>query len=164
MSELLPLDKSEFDIRTLDDEIRVDALCRDLLQRFYQYLLDKSMVPGEASLLASGADYYTRDFVIGAKQKNILDEQPGAVRQFAGNWYITNTLEPNMRELSAHLAGVKAFYGFLRESGLVSDQFLRIVEQECENGAYYRDRIEAFWSIRGDGYFAWEKECTLKDR
>ncbi len=163
MNETLLIDKKEFDIHTLDDEIRVDALCRELLHRFYRHLVDNETVPGEASALASSADYFTRDFVIAKKQKNILDEQEGTIRQFAGNWYIISTLEPNMRELCGHLDGVKAFYGFLHKCGLVSNEFLQTVEEECDQRAYYEERIESFWEIRGDGYFAWEKDCTLKD-
>jgi hypothetical protein len=163
MNELVSIEKSEFDVYTLDDEIRVDALCSDLLRTFYRYLLGKNIPAGEATALASGADYFTRDFVIARKQKNILDIRPGTVRQFAGNWYIANTLEPNIRELSGHLAGVKAFYGFLRECGIIADEILLAIEKECDDGDYYEDRIESFWEIQGDGYFAWDRECTLKD-
>ena len=101
--------------------------------------------------------------MVARKQKNILDVQPGIVRQFAGNWYITNTLEPNIRELSVHLEGVRAFYVFLRECGIISDELLLAIGNECNNSDYYKMRIESFWEIRGDGYFAWERECTLKD-
>ncbi len=163
MNEMSSVEKSDFDIRTLDDEIRVDALCRDLLQMFYRYLMKKDIPAAEATVLASGADYFTRDFVISRKQKNIFDMRPGTVRQFAGNWYITNTLEPDMRELSCHLAGIKAFYGFLCERGMISGETLSIIEKECEDDDYYSYRIESFWKIQGDDYFAWETECTLKD-
>jgi hypothetical protein len=163
MNDVLLVDKKEFEINSLDDEIRVDNLCGGLLQRFYRYLLDKDIVPGNATALASGADYFTRDFVIARKQKSIFEEQPGMVRQFAGNWYITNTLEPDIGELSTYLDGVKTFYRFLHEYRLISDQFLSSVERECDDGAFYEERIKSFWEIRDDGYFAWESECTLKD-
>ena len=163
MNEIPRIEKKEFDIHSLEDEIRVDGLCGELLQRFYRHLLDSNILPGEASTLASSADYFTRDFVIAIKQKNILEEKPGIVRQFAGNWYIANTLEPNMRELAGHLTGLKAFYGFLHAFGLISGEFLHAVEKECDDGSYYGERIETFWKIQGDGYFAWERECTLKD-
>jgi hypothetical protein len=159
----LPIDKSDFTINSLDDELRVDALCRDLLQKFYAHLLDTQVPPTEASALASSADYYIRDFVIDKKQRNILDERSGIVRQFAGTWYILNTLEPNMKELSCHLGGILAFYRFLYGNGSVSANFLDVVEKECNDIAYYEGRIASFWKIRGDGYFAWEKECTFKD-
>ncbi len=164
MNDVLFVDKSEFEINSLDDEIRADNLCRELLQRFYRELLDGDFPPGEATALASGADYYTRDFLIGRKQQNIFEELPGVVRQFAGNWYITNTLEPEIRELSAHLEGVKAFYSFLHDHSLISDGYLATLKNECGDSSYYEDRIKTFWEIRGDGYFAWERECTLKNR
>ncbi len=163
MNEMLSVKKSDFDVHTLDDEIRVDALCRDLLQMFYRHLLEKGIPAGEATGLASGADYFTRDFVISRKQRNIFDMQPGIVRQFAGNWYITSTLEPDLGELSGHLAGIRAFYRFLYESGMIAGEILSTIEKECGDEEYYRDRIESFWRIQGDGYFAWERECTLKD-
>jgi hypothetical protein len=164
MNDVLLVDKSEFEINSLDDEIRVDNLCGDLLQKFYRYLLDKEIPPGDATALASGADYFTRDFVIARKQKNIFDEQPGMVRQFAGNWYITNTLEPDARELCSYLEGVKAFYRYLHEHRLVSGRYLAAVENECNDRVFYEERIKSFWEIRGDGYFAWESECTLKEQ
>jgi hypothetical protein len=163
MNKLSTIDKKDFDIRTIEDEIRVDGLCRDLLQTFYRHLLDSDILPVEASALASSADYFTRDFVVAIKQGNILDEKPGIVRQFAGNWYIANTMEPNMRELSGHLAGLKAFYGFLHASGFIGGEYLGAIEGECDDSSYYEQRIESFWKIQGDGYFSWERECTLKD-
>lgn len=163
MSETLPFGKSDFDVHSLEDEIRVDALCGDLLREFYQYLLEKNVPAGEAAALASGADYFTRDFVIARMRKNILDIMPGTVRKFAGNWYITSNLEPNIGELSGHLAGVKSFYGFLRARGTVGDGILTAVEKECAEIHYYRSRIESFWEIQDDGYFVWERECSLKD-
>lgn len=163
MNEVLTIEKNEFDVHTLDDEIRVDALCSDILHMFYRHLLEKNIPEAEATSLASGADYFTRDFVVARRQKNILDAEPGIVRQFAGNWYITNTLEPNIRELSSYLGGVRAFYAFLNDSGLISDELLLSIEKECDNLDYYKARIDSFWEIRGDGYFEWERECTLKD-
>jgi hypothetical protein len=163
MNKLSTIDKKDFDIRTIEDEIRVDGLCLDLLQRFYRHLLDSDILPVEASALASSADYFTRDFVVAIKQGNILDEKPGIVRQFAGNWYIANTIEPNMRELSGHLAGLKAFYGFLHASGFIGSEYLGAIEVECDDSSYYEQRIDSFWEIQGDGYFSWERECTLKD-
>ncbi len=163
MTEAVSVKKSDFDVHSLEDEIRVDALCCDLLRAFYRYLLDKNIPPVESTALTSGADYFTRDFVIAYKQKNILDIPPGTIRQFSGNWYITNTLEPNIRELSGYLAGVKEFYGFLNECGIISKQIMPSILQECDDHEFYEGRIQSFWEIHGDGYFAWERECTLKD-
>lgn len=154
-----------FDIRNLQDEIRVDALCRDLLGCFCRSLTDHDgLSPAEAGALAHGADYFLREFVIPDRQENIFRLRPGRVRQFAGNWYIVRNLEPNMDELSAILKGVEAFYAWCRTIGKVSAELAATVQKECAELDYYRARIEAFWAITGDGYEAWERECTLKER
>jgi hypothetical protein len=155
--------KDDFRLGTLDDELRVDGLCRKLLLRFYYQLMEDGATPERATFLAGGADYFIRDFVIGIKQRNIFDERPGIVRQFAGNWYIVSTMEPDPAQLSGHLEGVRAFYRFLLSRGLISGEFLREIEDECAATDYYADRIRSFWEITGGGYDAWERECTLKD-
>jgi hypothetical protein len=159
----LRLDKSAFVPHTLEDELRVDRLCKDLLHSFYQENLDSGMSPEEATMLASGADYYVRDFVVSIMQRSILVERVGIVRQFAGNWYIVSTMEPNIKELDAHLQGIKAFYRFLHGHRLVSTSFLQAMEKECGDIAYYEGRIDSFWDITGDGYILWERECSLKE-
>jgi hypothetical protein len=159
----LTVNKDDFELGTMDDELRVDGLCKKLLKRFYFQMLEDGLSPDQATQLAGGADYFIRDFVVAIKERNIFEEQEGLVRQFAGNWYIVNNLEPNVPELSRHLAGVRAFYRFLRSRELVSAQFLERIEEECDDTAYYEGRIESFWEITGDGFFAWERECSLKD-
>lgn len=155
--------KSDFDIAAAEDEIRVDQLCEKLLMHFYLQLVQDGMPPVEATALARGADYFVRDFVVAIKRRSIFDERPGIVRQFAANWYIVNTLEPNESELSAHLLGIRAFYRYLRGEKLLSAKFLKTIEEECADIAYYVRRIDSFWEIRGDGYLAWERECSLKE-
>jgi hypothetical protein len=159
----LVVNKDDFSLGTLEDELRVDGLCRKLLERFYCRLQEEGYSPEKATLLANSADYFVRDFVVAIKGRNLFDERPGLVRQFAGNWYIVNTLEPDIAELSRHLEGAAAFYRFLRHHALISAAYLDRIEQECADTQYYAGRIESFWEIRGDGYFAWERECTLKD-
>ncbi|RNC65289.1 MAG: hypothetical protein ED859_17630 [Desulfuromonadales bacterium] len=159
----LAINKDEFTIVTVDDEIRADGLCRKLLSRFYYALLEAGMEAHEATALASGADYYVRDFVVGYKHRSLFDEQTGIVRQFAGNWYIVNTIEPSLDVLAGYLAGVRAFYRFLFDLGLISGQFLSAMEEECGDIAWYEGRIRSFWAIEGDGYLAWERECSLKN-
>jgi len=161
--DLLRVDKREFVPATLDDELRVDKLCKDLLHRFYNESMEAGLPPEEATALAGGADYFVRDFVVSIKSRSIFDERPGLVRQFAGNWYIVNTMEPVISEIDGFLAGIKAFYRFLHGHQLISLKFLQAIEAECAERAYYESRIESFWDITGDGYLAWERECTLKD-
>jgi len=159
----LIVEKDDFRLGTLEDELRVDRLCREILMRFYFQLMEDGATPERATFLAGGADYFTRDFVVGFRQRSIFDERPGIVRQFAGNWYIVTTLEPDIAQLSGHLEGIREFYRFLRSHGLVSGEFLRQIEQECADTDFYAGRISSFWDITGDGYYAWEQEFTLKD-
>src|SRR6266702_3688550 len=104
----LVMNKDDFRLWSLEDELRVDGLCQKLVMRFYLQLLEDGISPEQATFLASSADYFIRDFVVGIKECNIFDEREGLVRQFAGNWYIVNTLEPNDAELSRHLEGIRA--------------------------------------------------------
>ncbi len=157
------ISKGEFDIKSLEDEVRVDGLCRELLKRFYLQLMEDGMSPEEATARADSADFYVRDFVIDRKRRNLFAEVPGIVRQFAGNWYIVSTMEPNIGQLSSHLVGIKAFYGFLLGHGLISGSFMEQIGRECDDTDYYDRRIESFWEIRGNGYEAWERECTIKE-
>lgn len=159
----LTVDKDEFGLGTLEDELRVDGLCKKMLMHFYFQLIEDGTAPDQATLLANSADYYVRDFVVACRQRNLFDERPGIVRQFAGNWYIVNTLEPGIAELAGHLDGIRAFYRFLRSRDLISAEFLGEIEEECSDTDFYVGRITSFWEIKGDGYGAWERECTLKE-
>lgn len=152
----------DFDITTLEDELRVDELCRELLMAFYQERLEAGIGEHEATLLANSSDYYIRDYLIGARQINPLDPTPGNVRRFAGNWYIVNTLEPDIKELKTHLDGIREFYSWLAQEGAVEESFRAAVDAECSNLEYYGERIDSFWDISGDGYITWERECSLK--
>lgn len=155
--------KADFDPVTLEDELRVDTNCRQLLLEFYNHMTETGMAPDQATRLANGADYFVRDFVVDARRCNLFDEQPGLVWRFAGNWYIVNTLEPGIDELKNYLAGIAAFYRYLRDQGAISSEYCQVVEQECGLDEFYRQRIDDFWSISDDGYLAWEQACSLKD-
>ncbi len=155
---------SDFNIATLDDELRVDSLCRDLLMKFYHDRISAGLDEHEATLLANSADYFIRDYVIGFRQLNILSAASGLVRGFAGNWYIVNTLEPSDKEIEGHLRGIREFYHFLRREGAIDDVFLATIDRECSDKEYYAARIESFWDIKGDGYYEWENDCSLKQR
>jgi hypothetical protein len=161
--ELIKVDKRDFVPTTLEDELRVDRLCSDLLHSFYCESMDAGMSPEDATALAGAADYFIRDFVVSIKARSIFDERAGIVRQFAANWYIVNTMEPLIEEIDGYLAGIRAFYRFLHGHQLISLKFLQAIEAECTERDYYARRIESFWDISGDGYLAWEKECSLKD-
>lgn len=68
-----------------------------------------------------------------------------------------------MEELAGYLAGVRELYRFLHQRGLISAHYLEQVEQECGDIPYYTQRIDSFFAITGDGYLAWERECSLKN-
>lgn len=161
---LLPViecEHEDFDFETLDEELRVDGLCRQLLEQFYHHLQKNGMVPDAASGLAYSADYFVRDYLLDFLRQNILRPQPGIVQYFAASWYITRTLEPEMAVLERHLEGVVAWYRFLRECHLISADELADIEQEALQRDFYRDRIERFMALVGEGYEAWDRECPL---
>ena len=156
--------KKNFDIADLQDEIRVDELCVRLLRFFCRYLIEQEgLSPAAAGALAQGADYFLREFVIPDRRENIFSLRPGRVRQFAGTWYIIRNLEPNMSELTGILDGVAAFYRYALITGKVGTELAAQVAEEARDTPYYSRRIESFWAISGDGYFAWEAECSLKE-
>jgi hypothetical protein len=152
-----------FDIVDLDDEIRVDQACVQLLRTFCRDLIEQQNTsPETAGALASGADYFLREFIIADRRENIFTIAAKRVRQFAGNWYIVKTLEPNMAELAAILQGTQAFYDYCAKTGTVAGERAEQIGRECGQLDFYRERIESFWNIEGDGYQRWESLCSLK--
>lgn len=160
----ITFEHADFDFESLEDELRVDGLCRQLLEKFYFHLQNSGVSPEQASGLAYSADYFVRDYMIDFLQLNILRPLVGHVRYFAASWYITRTLEPEMAVLERHLTGIVAWYRFLREQHLISSDELADIEQEASQLDYYRDRMERFLSLAGDGYDVWERECQLPVR
>ena len=159
----LKLNKSDFTPVGHDDFIRVDRRCKELVLHFYNSLLAAETEPAEATVLANGADFFIRDFVVDQMGLNLFTEVPGIVRKFAGNWYIITTVDPDIRKLGEQLRGIRAFYSYLHCHGFISMEYLASIEKECADLAFYEQRIEKFWQIAGDGYLAWERECTLKN-
>lgn len=153
---------TDFLVESIDDEVRADRLCGELLMEFYRELQTDGGDPEVATGLARSADYFTRDFLIGAQQWYLFDETRSPVRPFAGTWYIITTLEPSIAELTGHLAGILSFYRYLARHGLISSSFLATVDAECSDHAYYEQRIRSFWEITGDGYREWERSCPVK--
>jgi hypothetical protein len=153
----------DFESVSLDDELRLDEHCRELLKRFYLNLVENGMTQQQASELAFSADLYLRDFLVDFVRRNVVRPQPGIVRRFAATWFITHTLDPEMRILERHLDGIRELYRFLHGQHLISSEELVFLEDEAAQTDYYRRRIESFLAIVGDGYFAWEAECPLRD-
>lgn len=156
-------DRNKYKIETLEDEIRVDQICKLLLLEYHQYLLkNMEIAPLEAGSMASGADYYLRDFMIDNRRTNIFQISPELIQSFAGNWYIINTLEPNMVELESILLGTSHFYNYCIEKMLVTSSTAEKVGQACSQLSYYQQRIESFHNLSGDGFTAWDKSCPLE--
>ena len=167
MTEPLPLlqrlNKAGYNIRSLDDEIRVDKLCIDLLRRLNQELTRQSGKASEqAGEICHGADYFLREFIIGECCENLFAIEAIRVRQFAGHWYIIRTTEPNLKELKSILSGTEEIYRILLRQCLISDVSANKITSQCQELDYYQQRIEEFWAIEGDGYDAWRQACPLQ--
>ena len=153
---------ANYGITTLEDEIRVDGLCRQLLQHFHQYLLrEKCLEPLEAGALAGGADFFLRDYMIDKCRANLFEISAARISGFAGNWYIVSTLEPNLQELNNILKGICLFYCFCAEKDLIEDDLLQPVESSCGQLDFYRQRISSFHALEGDGFGAWNASCPV---
>lgn len=154
------LDTNAYKIETLEDEIRADQLCTELLKRFCHELIDNDEAsPEEASSLARGAAYFLCEFVIPHCRENIFQINPLTVRQFAGNWYIVNNIEPNLPELTELLTGVMSFYHYCEQIGKIDRSMRDEISAECRALDFYQQRIESFLDITGDGFFAWNNTC-----
>jgi hypothetical protein len=150
----------QFDISTLADEIRVDHLCTELLRIYYRYQVEESGTrPELAGENARGADYLLRDFIIATKRENLFRMNPLRIRQFAGNWYITTTLEPNCRELRSILQGTAGFYAFLAKFNLYPPHLADEIQHYCQDLDFYQERIDSFWAIQDDGFRTWNAAC-----
>jgi len=160
--DLERINPKEFDVGSLDDELRVDELCTRLLLAVRDRLLTDGpgdpLVVGE---LCQGADYFLREFVIAECADNLLELPPERVRQFAGHWYIVRTLEPNPKELAAILGGVAACYRTLAATGLVDPARAEAIAAGCADLPFYSQRIADFWAIEGDGFDRWRAVCPL---
>jgi hypothetical protein len=165
-AELHPLlqgiDINDYNIESIDDEIRVDQLSVDLLRRLYQHLTRHEGIPPEqAGKSCHGVDYFLREFIIGERQENLFEISPIRIRQFAGHWYIVRTPEPNLEELSSILAGTAEFYQYLASQGLIPDAVAGEIASHCKDLDYYQQRIDAFWAIQSDAFNSWRLACPL---
>jgi len=152
------LQRDNYAISSLDDEVRADSLCKILLKEFHRHLLEeRGLAPLDAGSLAAGADYFLRDFMISNQQANIFSTSATSIRRFAGYWYIISNLEPNMVELSSLLSGTAAFFHFCVGRELMQHQQVAQIATACQDLPSYQLRIESFNAITGDGYSAWEQ-------
>jgi len=157
------LNKTDYNIDNLDDEIRVDKLSVALLRHLYQDLTKQSKVPPvQAGEFCHGADYFLREFIIADRLENLFAIKAIRIRQFAGHWYIIRTTEPNLKELQSILSGTAEFYLFLARQGLISEEAADEITSQCQDLSYYQQRIEDFWNIENDGYDSWRQACPLE--
>lgn len=157
----ISINATHFDIASLEDEIRVDHLCCEILQRFVATLRENGVEPLDAGRLTRGADYFVRDFLVADRRTNPLHPDPERIKQFGGNWYIITNLEPNLTELADILAGVTAFYRYLADMKLLKADYAEAMAEACTELSYFKERIEAFWDIEGDGFAAWDAGCPV---
>lgn len=156
------LNKTDYSVESLDDEIRVDKLCVDLLRHLYQELVQKNgMQPEQAGMRCHGADYFLREFVIPERHKNLFTVEAIDLLQFAGHWYIIRTPEPNLKELKGILEGTAEFYRYLASQSMVSTEVAEGITAQSQDLDYYQKRIDDFWAIDGDGYETWRAACPL---
>ena len=156
------LNKTDYNIVNIDDEIRVDKLCVDLLRHLYQALIQNNgMQPEQAGGCCHGADYFLREFIIPERQKNLFSVEAIDLKQFAGHWYIIRTPEPNLSELKSILTGTAEFYRYLSNQKMVSKEAADAMTAQSEELDYFQKRIDDFWTIEGNGYDAWREACPL---
>ena len=158
------LDRESYRIAGLDDEIRADRLCHELLRHCYLYLVEAHELPAEeASRLCYGVSYFLCEYLIPEVRISPFDLTAKEVRRFGGHWYIIRNMEPNLAELTGILEGVLAFAAFCRDRELMTGDQLTAIEGACAELDFYRDRIDSFWAIEKEGYDAWQAGCPLKD-
>lgn len=164
--ELIPFTeltcKSNYAVESLEDEIRADRHCVQLLRRFHRWLLeDRGEEPLSAGRLAGGADYFLRDFVIGARRLNIFDATAAHLKSFGGNWYIISNLEPNMAELEPMLQGATQFYAYCAELKLVEPDRVAPFAAIVDQSEFFRQRIEEFHQLQNNDYREWDQRCPI---
>lgn len=158
----IEFEHDDFELGSLEDELHVDSCCQSLLHLYYQYLQLQGESVQHASDLAFCADYYVRDYVVDYCRQNVIRPEAGLVKCFAATWYITHTLDPDIKLLERHLVAIAAFYTFLHSLHYISKDELNLLLEETSQKEYYSNRIDSFLAIHGDGYFAWEAECPLQ--
>ena len=155
----IEFEHDDFDFDSIDEELQVDGRCQQVLKQFYLFLQQQGMPAERASELAFSADLYLRDYLIDFGRQNIVRPQPGIITRFAGSWFITHTLDPEFAMLERHLTAISELYRYLHRQHLISADELSFLLDEAGRHDYYRQRIETFLNLTGDGFVAWDAEC-----
>lgn len=158
----IEFEHDDFEFDTIDEELLVDQRCQQLLNRFYLFLQQQGMAAELASEMAFSADLYLRDYLLDFARQNVVRPQTGIIRKFAASWFITHTLDPELTMLELHLKAIVEFYRYLRRQHLISGDELAFLEQEAGDTGFYKDRIDSFLGITGDGFVTWDQECPAK--
>lgn len=159
----IEFEHDDFDFDTIDEdideELLVDGRCQQILKHFYLYLQQQGMAAEQASELAFAADLYLRDYLIDFGRQNIVRPQPGIVTKFAGSWYITHTLDPEFASLERILTALSELYRYLHRQHLISADELTFLLDEAGQLEFYRQRIDSFLNLTGEGFVAWDAGC-----
>lgn len=155
----IEFEHDDFDFDSIDEELQVDERCQLILKQFYLSLLQQGMAAEQASELAFSADLYLRDYLIDFGRQNIARPHPGIITIFAGSWFITHTLDPELAMLERHLTAITALYRYLHRQHLISAEELSFLIKEAGQLEFYRQRIDSFLNLTGDGFAAWDAEC-----
>jgi hypothetical protein len=158
----IEFEHDDFEFDTIDEELLVDGRCQQILKQFYLFLQQQGMSAEDASELAFSADLYLRDYLIDFGRQNIVRPRPGIVTKFGGSWFITHTLDPEFVILERHLTALSELYRFLHRQHLISAEELSFLLQEVGQLGFYRQRIDSFLNLTGEGFVAWDSECPGK--
>lgn len=152
----------DFEFDTIGEELLVDERCQQILKQFYLFLQQQGMAAEQASELAFSADLYLRDYLIDFGRQNIVRPQPGIVTTFAGSWFITHTLDPDIIMLERHLTALSELYKYMHRQHLISAEELSFLLEEAGQLDFYRQRIDSFLNLSGDGFVAWDAGCPAR--
>ena len=158
----IEFEHDDFEFDTIDEELLVDGRCQQILKQFYLFLQQQGMVAEQASELAFSADLYLRDYLIDFGRQNIVRPKPGIVTTFAGSWFITHTLDPDLAMLERHLTALSELYRYMHRQHLISAEELAFIMEEAAQVEFYRQRIDSFLNLTGEGFVAWDAGCSGK--
>ncbi len=155
----IEFDHDDFEFETIDEELLVDGRCQQILKKFYLFLQQQGMAAEQASEMAFSADLYLRDYLLDFGRQNIVRPQPGIVKKFAASWFITHTLDPEIKVLERHLSAITELYRFMNRQHLISAAELAFLIHETGELEYYRQRVDAFLNLTGAVFAEWDADC-----
>lgn len=158
----IEFEHDDFEFDTIDEELLVDERCQQILKQFYYSLQKRGMPAEQASEMAFSADLYLRDYLIDYGRQNIVRPSPGIITLFAASWFITHTLDPEFAMLERHLRAIAELYTYLHLQHLISAEELSFLLHETVQHGFYRQRIDSFLNLTGEGFAAWDAECPAK--